>query len=65
MPGGLSGSELAREARRLRPGLPVLLTTGYAGTQTELAGEFPLIAKPFGLAELSRAVAQLIDHAPG
>jgi PAS domain S-box-containing protein len=65
MPGGLSGSELAREARRLRPGLPVLLTTGYAGTQTELAGEFPLIAKPFRLAELSRAVAQLIDHAPG
>lgn len=30
MTGPLTGQDLAREARELRPGLPVLLTTGYA-----------------------------------
>src|SRR5690606_32823773 len=29
MPGGMNGDELAREAQRLRPELPVLYTTGY------------------------------------
>jgi CheY-like chemotaxis protein len=30
MPGGISGIELARASRAIRPELPVLLTTGYA-----------------------------------
>ncbi|MFQ5971092.1 MAG: PAS domain S-box protein, partial [Alphaproteobacteria bacterium] len=30
MPGGMNGDELAREARRLRPDLKVLFTSGYA-----------------------------------
>jgi len=30
MPGGIDGAKLAHEARRVRPGLPVLLTTGFA-----------------------------------
>ncbi len=30
MPGGLTGFELAREARKLRPGLPILLASGFA-----------------------------------
>jgi PAS domain S-box-containing protein len=60
MPGGLSGTDLAHEARRMQPGLPVLLTTGYAGAQAGADGEFPVIAKPFKLAELSRTVARLV-----
>ncbi|MBV8776755.1 MAG: PAS domain-containing protein [Alphaproteobacteria bacterium] len=60
MPGGISGMALARQARLMRPGLPVLLTTGYAGPEAPEAGEFPLIAKPFRAADLSRAVAQLL-----
>jgi PAS domain S-box-containing protein len=64
MPGGISGATLARHAQALRPGLRVLLTTGYArrdGSETE---EFPVIAKPFRSAELSAAIARLMNSRP-
>ena len=32
MPGPMTGVDLAREVRRRRPGAPILLTSGYAGT---------------------------------
>jgi PAS domain S-box-containing protein len=60
MPGGISGVELAREAQAIRPGLPVLLTTGYAGLQNRGTHGFPIIAKPFRSTELSRAIAGLL-----
>jgi CheY-like chemotaxis protein len=60
MPGGMSGLELARQACRLRPGLAVLLTTGYAPRQSAGSEEFPVIAKPFRLAALSEAVGRLV-----
>ena len=31
---GMTGLQLAEEARRLRPGLPILLATGYADLPT-------------------------------
>ncbi len=49
MPGGMSGVDLAREARRLRPRIVVLLASGYAGdvlAQHGGTGEFDLISKP-------------------
>jgi PAS domain S-box-containing protein len=61
MPEGMSGVALARQAQAIRPGLRVLLTTGYAGLETP-ADEFPILAKPFRSADLSRAVARLIGH---
>ena len=60
MPGGISGVELARQAREARPELPVLLTTGYAGRE-EMTGEFPVLHKPFRLVDLSTTVAALIE----
>ena len=60
MPGGLNGIELARAARRMRPDLPVLLATGYAGAAGD--GEdhgFEVLAKPYDLAELVRRIAAL------
>ena len=56
MPGEVSGVELARTAARLRPGLPVLLISGYP-TATLSAhganeGELDLLRKPFTHAEL-------------
>ncbi len=52
MPGGMSGMDLAREARSLRPGVAVLLASGYAAEALEKhggAGEFELIGKPYDL----------------
>jgi DNA-binding NtrC family response regulator len=56
----MSGVALARQAQTIRPGLPVLLTTGYAGMETPPTGEFPIISKPFRSAELSRTITRII-----
>jgi CheY-like chemotaxis protein len=60
MPGGISGVELARQARAMHPDLRILLTTGYARVEAPAADEFPIISKPFRSAELSLAIARLI-----
>ncbi|CAH2601233.1 Histidine kinase [Rhodovastum atsumiense] len=60
MPGGISGVDLAREARRLRPGLRVVLTSGYAADVLALLGagaEFDVLVKPYAQADLLRRVA--------
>jgi CheY-like chemotaxis protein len=57
MPNGMNGIELAREARRLGKGIKILLTSGYAGDVSErhqAVDEFPIIDKPYGLADLAR-----------
>jgi PAS domain S-box-containing protein len=69
MPGGMNGVMLAREARRHRPRLKVLLTTGYADASInhdEDGGtEFDLIHKPYGRAELARRVRIVLDGPTG
>jgi CheY-like chemotaxis protein len=59
MPGGMNGVELAREIRRRRPGLPILLTSGYAGAANgeAEAEDIALLAKPYQLAQLDDALA--------
>ena len=55
---GMTGLQLAEALRRLRPGLPVLLATGYAelqGEQDETTNDLPRLAKPFEQAALARA----------
>jgi signal transduction histidine kinase/CheY-like chemotaxis protein len=58
MPGGMNGVQLAVEARRLRPGLKVLLTSGYTaaalGDVQRLDGDVDLLAKPYRQDELAR-----------
>lgn len=55
MPGGMSGVELAKRARVLRPGLPVLLTSGFIDDAERVAAEdpYPLLAKPYRPHELA------------
>ncbi|TPG58083.1 PAS domain-containing protein [Roseomonas nepalensis] len=69
MPGGMNGVMLAREARRQRPRIKVLLTTGYAdesvGEQDGGAPEFDLIHKPYSRAELARRVRIILDGPTG
>jgi CheY-like chemotaxis protein len=60
MPGGIDGIELAQAALSLRPGMPVLLATGYAGRGTDSAQHgFEVIAKPYEQAAVVRRIAEL------
>ena len=69
MPGGMNGVMLAREARRQRPRIKVLLTTGYAdesvGEHTAGTPEFDLIHKPYSRSELARRVRIILDGPTG
>ncbi|MCE9648716.1 MAG: response regulator [Parvibaculum sp.] len=62
MPGGMSGLELARAIREREPELPVLLTSGFSETYTNVR-EFPFLAKPFRLEELSLTMSKLLPAA--
>ena len=65
MPGGMNGIELARAARGRRPGLKVLLTSGYAAaagvTDDASRHGFPLILKPYRQHELIEVIRTLLD----
>jgi PAS domain S-box-containing protein len=66
MPNGMNGVELAREARRLRKGIKILLTSGYAGDVLErhqAVDEFPIIDKPYRLADLARRLRSILHEA--
>ncbi len=60
---GVDGVELARRLRARRPGLPVLLVSGYAdATARDALGglDVAFLAKPFRLADLQRSVEGLV-----
>ena len=62
---GMSGAEVALAARGDVPGLPILLSTGYADTsalQGQLA-DLQIMRKPFRLAELASTVAAALAPA--
>lgn len=58
MPGGMSGWELADQARRIRPDLPVLFTSGYAPEtlveQGRAQAPAVVLTKPYRKAELAQ-----------
>ena len=65
LPGGRGGEELAVLARRLRPGLGVLYTSGHAEPRLpETGGEsgrLGFIAKPFSKAQLAAQLRIMLD----
>ena len=65
---GMDGHELARAAQRLRPGLRVLLTSGYehpaSGSGPGGARPPPLLRKPYRREQLAAAVRSAIDGRP-
>jgi signal transduction histidine kinase/HAMP domain-containing protein len=66
MPNGMNGVELAREARRLSKGIKILLTSGHAGNVLErhqAVDEFPIIDKPFRLADLAQRLRTILHEA--
>ena len=60
---GMDGAALAEEARRIVPGLPVLLITGYSNTAEGPASLLPRLNKPFRQADLAVQVGRLFERA--
>jgi CheY-like chemotaxis protein len=62
---GANGFELVREARRLRPDLPALLTSGYerspGGVDEALQSGVGLLRKPYRREQLGEALAQALE----
>jgi CheY-like chemotaxis protein len=67
LPGGMNGRQLAEEARRRRPDLAVLYTTGYTRNAIVHGGRLDpgveLITKPFSYASLAAKVRDLLERA--
>ena len=65
MPNGMTGYELADEARELRPGLPVLFTSGYNDQSTlsedRLKPGMHLLKKPYRRQELAMKIREVIQ----
>jgi PAS domain S-box-containing protein len=65
LPGGMTGADVAAAARRLRPSLKVLFTTGYARDAIVHHGRLDagveLVTKPFAYADLAARVRDLLD----
>ncbi len=59
MPGKMDGLSLAHHLRQIRPGLPILLATGYSDVAAGVRGDFPILRKPYEIHELSEAIAKL------
>jgi PAS domain S-box-containing protein len=62
---GMTGVDLAREARRLRPGLPVLLASGYehAMLDGEAHDSLDLLRKPYSRVDFANAIRRVLDRA--
>ena len=59
---GMNGVELARRLGEVAPELRVLFMTGFPGeAQPEGVADVPVLVKPFGAAELARAVRDRLD----
>jgi CheY-like chemotaxis protein len=63
MPGGISGVELARTARRQQPELKILVTSGYTRAEPDMMAarrEFPFLAKPYRLRLLGAKLKEIL-----
>jgi PAS domain S-box-containing protein len=65
LPGGMTGAQVAAQARGLTPRLRVLFTTGYARNaivhQGRLDKGVQLITKPFSMSDLAVRVREVLD----
>jgi CheY-like chemotaxis protein len=65
MPGGMSGFDLVKWVRDNRPGIKVLLTSGFTGEvakngERDAARDVEILRKPYAIAELARAVREAL-----
>ena len=64
MPGTITAVELAQHAQRLRPGIAVLLTSGFARglIPDHTRSGYPMIAKPYGSDALSAKLRSVLSN---
>jgi PAS domain S-box-containing protein len=66
LPGGMTGAQVAAQARALRPKLKVLFTTGYARNAIIHHGRLDkgvqLITKPFSFNDLAAKIRDILDN---
>ena len=66
LPGGMNGRQLADEARRRRPDLKILFTSGYARDAIVHHGRLDpgveLLVKPFTFASLAAKIRRILDE---
>jgi signal transduction histidine kinase/ActR/RegA family two-component response regulator len=63
MPGKMSGLDLARRITAERPGLPILLTTGFSASATAAADEgLRLLVKPYGIDKLAAELQAALNR---
>ncbi|HEY0232254.1 MAG TPA: PAS domain S-box protein [Dokdonella sp.] len=62
---GMTGVDLAHAARRLRPGLPVLLASGYehAMLDGDAQDSLELLRKPYSRGDFAAAIRRVLDRA--
>jgi CheY-like chemotaxis protein len=60
---GMTGVDLAHEALRQNPQLPVLLTSGYEHAMLDDDAPFPLLRKPYSREDFAAAVRLALDGA--
>ena len=65
MPGGITGRALALEIRRRQPDLPVVFTSGYAGSAMSHGGDAlstsSLLAKPYRRQDMVQRIRATLD----
>ena len=66
MPGTKTGVDLAHEAVKARPGLPVILSSGYTGETLSSAdgAPWPLLRKPYSADDLAQAIEAVMADRP-
>ena len=57
----INGAELTRRVNQIRPGVPILIITGYTGTTEDIL-KLPRLSKPFAQADLADALASLLAN---
>jgi CheY-like chemotaxis protein len=64
MPGGMTGYDLARQAREHNPAVKILLTSGYgaeaASEQDTTGSQHKVLRKPYTQADLARALREIL-----
>ncbi len=65
---GISGETVLRDARKLAPGLPVIIASGYATVESQsswvAAGAMSFVAKPYRIQQVAQRLREALDRRP-